>query len=388
MIQLDAYHIMVVSQYFSSFTDFIALEMVCKKYNGNFSRFHFNPIPINNTIIKLRKLRLSSIYNFFVVNIWYPVDYSTSMCPQNKNFSFKRICYTSTDLNAFGNLIPLNVVSIANKCFSDYQSDTFVALTLPNKINSLGESSFAKCYLQIESINNSCFSFCTSLVSVRIPVCLGTLGDSAFYGCYSLQSFEVPKGITELGKYCFGRCTSLSKVRLPRSLSIIADGCFSECKNLKEIVLPNNLKMIGREAFYGCQELTNFVIPKSVTEIQQEAFRYCGLTSINIPDSFITLPYGGFIGCTNLVEVVMSSSIKEIEMNCFVDCRNLSAINFTKNLKRIWGGAFWNCSSLNEVVVCNNTKIDKDAFQNNTYVFRREEEGPIMPWERFNKHNK
>ncbi|ELP91740.1 hypothetical protein EIN_521670 [Entamoeba invadens IP1] len=49
---IDGYHMMVISQYFSTFVDFISLEFVCKKFNTNMLKFHHNLIPLTTKTIK------------------------------------------------------------------------------------------------------------------------------------------------------------------------------------------------------------------------------------------------------------------------------------------------------------------------------------------------
>ncbi|ELP93743.1 hypothetical protein EIN_321660 [Entamoeba invadens IP1] len=64
MSQLDVYHMMVVSQYFSTINNLIVLEMVCKKFQGNMDKFHNNPVPINKKTIKFfPKIETLNLWN-------------------------------------------------------------------------------------------------------------------------------------------------------------------------------------------------------------------------------------------------------------------------------------------------------------------------------------
>ena len=50
---LDNYTMFIASRHFESIEDFINLEMGVKRFNGNMTKFHYNPIPLTNTTRKL-----------------------------------------------------------------------------------------------------------------------------------------------------------------------------------------------------------------------------------------------------------------------------------------------------------------------------------------------
>ncbi|MBQ2632317.1 MAG: leucine-rich repeat protein, partial [Kiritimatiellae bacterium] len=52
---------------------------------------------------------------------------------------------------------------------------------------------------------------------------------------------------------------------------------------------------------------------KPVTRICEGAFGNCsGLREIAIPDSVVTIGYGAFVGCTNLVKMTIGSGLESI----------------------------------------------------------------------------
>ena len=50
---LDNYTMFIASRHFESIDDFINLEIGIKRFNGNMTKFHYNPIPLTNTTRKL-----------------------------------------------------------------------------------------------------------------------------------------------------------------------------------------------------------------------------------------------------------------------------------------------------------------------------------------------
>ena len=43
----------IASRHFQTIDDYINLEMGIKRFNGNMTKFHYNPIPLTNTTRKL-----------------------------------------------------------------------------------------------------------------------------------------------------------------------------------------------------------------------------------------------------------------------------------------------------------------------------------------------
>ena len=69
----------------------------------------------------------------------------------------------------------------------------------------------------------------------------------------------------------------------------IGSNAFNVCYELSEIQFPSTLKKIGSGAFSGCQKLTSFYFPEGLTHIKNAAFYNSGLTSLNLPESLISI---------------------------------------------------------------------------------------------------
>lgn len=86
------------------------------------------------------------------------------------------------------------------------------------------------------------------------------------------------------------------------------------------------------------------------------------ITSVDIPNTFTTIPTLTFNMCSNLTKVKCSSSITSIGDGAFDGCRKLSAISDLSGVKTISEHAFYNCSNLKSIALSAVTKIGESAF--------------------------
>ena len=53
IVMMDHYTMFIASRHFESIDDFINLELGVKRFNGNMSKFHYNPISVDEQTVKL-----------------------------------------------------------------------------------------------------------------------------------------------------------------------------------------------------------------------------------------------------------------------------------------------------------------------------------------------
>jgi hypothetical protein len=64
-----------------------------------------------------------------------------------------------------------------------------------------------------------------------------SLEDYCFSGCTSLSSLIIPKSVISLGHYCFLECSSISSLIIPTSVILIGEKCFQNCFSLQNFSL-------------------------------------------------------------------------------------------------------------------------------------------------------
>ena len=160
----------------------------------------------------------------------------------------------------------------------------------------------------------------------------------------------------------------ITELILPEGLTSLEDDPFIHFQNLQKVTFPSTLKTI--RGFIGCTQLKEVVIPEGVEEISWNAFS----------------------GCTSLEVVVLPSTIKKIDSYAFDDCVNLKTIVLPDTLEEVYANSFHNTlwydtlvqETEGEYIICANallgtktplseikvpegvTRIASEAFTNQT----------------------
>ena len=157
--------------------------------------------------------------------------------------------------------------------------------------------------IPVREIAAYAFWECDSLVEIKIPEGVVTIGESAFGACYNLEKITIPKSVLNISGciwggndkiitagpigsgcnlefgwdetipiYGFFGCGDLERVILPEGIKYISYGAFENCERLKEIELPESVQSIGALAFAKCKNLERIIIPKSVEHLGWPVF--------------------------------------------------------------------------------------------------------------------
>ena len=293
--------------------------------------------------------------------------------------------------------IPYSVTSIGYYALKDCSGLT--SIVIPDSVTSIGYRAFSGCaslskvLWNAENLMEPCISNFTDC-----PVTEFTFGDNVksipsgcCSGMASLVSIKIPEGVTSIGDYAFSGCTGLTSIVIPDSVTSIGVSAFSGCTGLTSIVIPDSVTSIGYRAFQGCSGLTSIVVPDSVTSIEYYALKDCsGLTSIVIPDSVTSMGDGAFSGCASLSKVlwnaenctsieyrvfngcpvsefVFGDNVKVIPQNCCYGMSKLTSITIPNSVTSIGVGAFANCTSLTSIEIPNSvTSIGNLVFSDCT----------------------
>jgi hypothetical protein len=99
----------------------------------------------------------------------------------------------------------------------------------------------------------------TKILFANIPIGVTSIADSLFSGCESLIDIKIPDSVTTIGNEAFFNC-GLTNIVIPDSVTTIGNKAFISCYELTNITIPNGVTSIGDDAFYVVYYLTNIRI--------------------------------------------------------------------------------------------------------------------------------
>lgn len=237
------------------------------------------------------------------------------------------------------------------------------------------------------SIFTSCFSGCTSIISIILPTNTPTLTSmsSTFSSCSNLTSITLPTvGASGIDfSNAFSACTKLNTINIPAGYlfsSLI--GTFQNCFSLKDLNwtpgIQNSFTNLSN-TFNGCTLLESVILPSSMTGLLTltSTFANCSsLKTVTFPASLnaVTASNALFSGCSSLTSVTMPTSMSATVnfAGAFSGCNKLESITLPNVVSATFSNfnqTFNNCTSLKTVVLpgsaqlSNVTNIDA-MFQN------------------------
>ncbi len=265
--------------------------------------------------------------------------------------------------------------------------DTITAVIVEEGITRIGSNSFSgfanladvKLPESLKSIGSMAFSSCSSLSDITIPDGCSDIGGAFAYS--GLKSIKLPKSLTEIGGATFRECVKLESIVIPENVTSIGTMAFMGDNSLKSIVIPESVKKVGTAAFCSCPKLSDISFPDGLEYVGMSGFYdtkwyrdhadgmiYIGKvaynwkgdmpenTVIDIKPGTVSVSYGCFSGCENLVGVTIPEGVVDIGWDAFSGCKNLKSIILPKTVEFIGPWAFKNCTGLSEVILSENLK--------------------------------
>ena len=164
-----------------------------------------------------------------------------------------------------------------------------------------------------------------------------------------VQKVVIPETVSENGK--------------TYTVTAIGDKTFYNCY-FSSVEIPDTVVSIGNSAFEKCINLKNLIIGTAVQYIGKSAFSKCeSLESIEIPESVTYIGEYGFNECSSLRSVSLPDSITTIKESVFNCCVALTSIEIPDSVTTIDKKAFYICYSLENVKIPESvTYIDETAF--------------------------
>ncbi len=199
-----------------------------------------------------------------------------------------------------------------------------------------------------------------TVLTVRLPEGIRSIGVSAFADCAKLQTVNLTAECKSVGTYAFSGCGRLKEIGSIESLTAIGEGTFLGCASLTEVSLPAGVTSIGAYAFSGCRSLTTVALGDAITAIGEYAFSDCAaLGEFHLPAKLETLGDGVLIGCPSTLTVTGGNNTYHT-INGSLYCR--TGRNAEKLLKYLPGSKDETVLSLPSGV----TAIGANAFYGNT----------------------
>lgn len=183
-----------------------------------------------------------------------------------------------------------------------------------------------------------------------------------------IKRVVIGSGITTVGDHAFSSYSNLHHVDLPEGLTEIGPSAFCDC-GLASIVIPSTVVSIGESAFRNCRQMgTVKMKPTTLKELGVNAFYNCeSLYEIVIPKGITAI--SAFDGCKNLTKVTLPDGIKSIGSSAFYGCGKLSSINIPTSIEKVGPQAFYECYKMKGSLNLPNLKeLDLRAFSGTDIV--------------------
>lgn len=167
--------------------------------------------------------------------------------------------------------LPDTVTEIGDHLFRGCTNLTSV--TLSKELKEIPMGTFMDCESlrqvelppALETIDTTAFAR-AGLTEIKIPASVTVIHLQAFSNCDSLQKVEFQgTKLTDIGQLCFSGCSSLEEIYLPVSLKEIGGSAFKDCSSLTGMILPYGLNKVGNAIFSGCTGLEWVSAPSTLT---------------------------------------------------------------------------------------------------------------------------
>ena len=301
-------------------------------------------------------------------------------------------------------------IELGKKAF--YGDESLTTITLPDTLTSIGEDAFRGCKNlasiaipnSVIAIGDFAFAACESLTSFTFPTALTYASSWMLYNCTNLTSLVVPDTITYINKGAFEN-TGISELTVGLDMleNVVHNGEMDKSKitklaltsgtllkslssytNLETLLLPDDIESTNVEVIDYNSKLTfteyknakylgnetnkylllvsvidktqtSFEFAEGVRVIYDNAFKEMPLTSIDLPNTLITVGRYAFKGCNGIEHLTIPASVKNMQESSFRECTGLTDVTFENESKLVAPtgsmGVFTGCTSL-ESVTC------------------------------------
>lgn len=245
---------------------------------------------------KLKTVRLPSTLKTISAHLFFRcADLESVVIPDSVE-SMRGDCFASC-IKLASVKLPSSLTVVSNHLFIGCTS--LSSVTIPDSVVKLEAGAFERCTAlktlripkNVKEIGIHCFQG-SGIVSLTLPENLETIGESAFISCTALESITIPNKVKTIEKFTFAHCTALKSITISSSsssLTSIKKQAFLNTSSLKEITLPSNVKELGSQVFYGSGLYTvysyNPTAPTlyQTTILNEFTFEKCKATILHYP---------------------------------------------------------------------------------------------------------
>lgn len=168
------------------------------------------------------------------------------------------------------------------------------------------------------------------------------IGAQAFYNALLMTSIQIPSTVIEIGNSSFAG-SGLTSINIPGSVTLMGDAAFQQMGFLTTVVIEDGITSLPSQAFYNNfnQSIVNLSLPNSLTTIGEAAFFGAGISTLEIPDSVISIGSQAFRNATNLTDLHIPNSVTTIGDYAFESSSNLSRVEIGSGVTTIGIDAFY-----------------------------------------------
>lgn len=297
-----------------------------------------------------------------VVIIGQPGSYAETYAKKNEDYTFQAL---SGEDNVYGSMVEngftYEVTNGTATITGYYGKDSDVII--PDRLGGYTVTGIAK----------RSFSNLSNLRSVSIPATVSEISSCFYSGIFdNTGSLNLKNISVDSANPYYAASGGALYSKDKKTLYCVMPG-------VAEYSIPEGVTVIKSGAFYGLgtlgkERLVNvdgmpeqrkiFTIPASVTTIEPSALAH-RIEYIEFEEGNLKkIEKNAFYGSNDLLGVIMSDSIVDIDDSAFENCRFLCEISFSKNLKNIGEDAFRNCYSLTKLELPDSlVTVGNNAFE-------------------------
>ena len=150
----------------------------------------------------------------------------------------------------------------------------------------------------------------------------------------------------------------------------ISTNAFEGCDTIMSVTIPDSVTFIEDDPFMGCTNLMDIVVSTHNTEyssLNGDLYTKSGKTfirhapgslrsEVTIPNTVTTIEDCAFSGCRNLTSATIPQTVTRIGASAFLDCGALTSLTISDGVTDIGGSAFMSCEALEYVNIPNSVR--------------------------------